>query len=73
MATKTINIAKIIGAGYRNYWFSRKRYCCVKGSRGSKKSKTTALWIIYNMMKYPLSNTLVVRRVFNTLRDSCWT
>lgn len=24
------------------------------------------------MMKYPLANTLVVRRVFNTLRDSCW-
>lgn len=72
MSKKIINIAKIIGKGYGAYWRSKRRYVCVKGSRGSKKSKTTALWIIYNMMKYPLANTLVVRRVFNTLRDSCY-
>ena len=44
----------------------------VKGSRASKKSKTTALWIIYNMMKYKNANTLVVRKVFRTLKDSCY-
>ena len=44
----------------------------VKGSRGSKKSTTTAMWIIYHMMKYPLSNTLVIRQVFNTHKDSTW-
>ena len=71
---KKVNIGKIIGKGYGRFWLDKEhRYICVKGSRGSKKSKTTALWIIYNMMKYPLSNTLVVRQVFNTLRDSCWT
>lgn len=65
-----INISEIVGSGYRKYWFSRQRYCCVKGGRGSKKSKTTAIWIIYNMMKYPLANTLVVRQVFKDNRDS---
>lgn len=71
---KTISLKKIIGRGYTTFWRDKShRYICVKGGRGSKKSKTTALWIIYHMMRYPLSNTLVVRRVFNTLRDSCWT
>lgn len=68
-----INIAKILGSGYKEYWNCKKRYRAVKGSRGSKKSTTTALWIIYNMMKYPLANTLVVRKVFNTHKDSTWT
>ena len=73
LKTKRVNIAKIIGKGYGQFWKDKThRYIVCKGSRGSKKSKTTALWIIYNMMKYPLSNTLVVRRVFNTLRDSCY-
>ena len=65
-----IDISKVIGSGYKKYWFSRKRYNVVKGGRGSKKSKTTALWIIYNMMKYPLANTLAVRQVFKDNRDS---
>lgn len=65
-----IDISKVIGSGYREYWFSKKRYCVIKGGRGSKKSKTTALWIIYNMMKYPLANTLVIRQVYKDNRDS---
>lgn len=65
-----INISKAVGKGYKKYWFSKKRYCVVKGGRGSKKSKTTALWIIYNMMKYPLANTLVVRQIYKDNRDS---
>jgi PBSX family phage terminase large subunit len=39
----------------------------------SKKSKTTALWVISNMMKYPQANTLVIRKTFRTLKDSCFT
>lgn len=68
-----VNIAEILGAGYRDFWNCKKRYRVVKGSRGSKKSTTTAIWIIYNMMKYPLANTLVIRKVFNTHKDSTWT
>ena len=67
------NLPDIIGRGYATYWNYKGRYKVVKGGRGSKKSTTTALWIIYNMMKYPLANTLVVRRVFNTHKDSTYT
>lgn len=72
MAVKRVNIAKIIGKGYKEFWNSKHRYLIVKGSRGSKKSTTAALKIIYTMMKQPLTNALVIRRVFNTLRDSCY-
>ena len=72
MAMKRVNIAQVIGAGYKDFWFSQHRYLIVKGGRGSKKSTTAALKIIYTMMKQPLTNALVIRRVFNTLRDSCF-
>ncbi len=67
-----IYLPEIIGKGYKDYWNSRHRYCACKGSRGSKKSKTTALWLIYNIMKYPQANALCVRRFQNTLRNSCF-
>lgn len=67
-----VRLSEKIGGGYNDFWNFKGRYLLVKGSRGSKKSTTAAMKIIYMMMKYPLSNTLVVRQVFNTLRDSCW-
>ena len=73
MKTKEINLPEIIGKGYGKFWKdTTHRYVICKGSRSSKKSKTTALWIIYHMMKYPLSNALVVRQVYNTHRDSTY-
>ena len=68
-----INIAKLVGKGYKKFWNYKGRYRVVKGSRGSKKSTTNSFWIPYMMMKYPLANTLVVRRVFNTHKDSTFT
>jgi phage terminase large subunit len=73
LKTKTIRLPKIVGRGYKSYWNFRGRYDVCKGSRASKKSKTTALRIIYNMMKYDKSNTLVVRKTYRTLKDSCFT
>lgn len=73
LKTKTIRLPKIVGKGYKSYWNFRGRYDVCKGSRASKKSKTTALRIIYNMMKYDKSNTLVVRKTYRTLKDSCFT
>lgn len=67
------NLPQIIGKGYATYWNYKGRYRVVKGGRGSKKSTTTALWIIYKMMQYPLANTLVIRRIFNTHKDSTYT
>jgi phage terminase large subunit len=60
----------IVGKGYASFWHDKHRYRVLKGGRASKKSRTAALWYIYNMMKYPLSNTLVVRNTFNTHKDS---
>ena len=71
--TLKINIANKVGKGYKEFWNFKGRYRVVKGSRGSKKSTTISMWIVYNMMKYPLANTLVVRRVFNTHKDSTYT
>lgn len=65
-------LSNIVGSGYAKFWDFKGRYRVVKGGRGSKKSKTTALSIMYTLMKYPLSNCLVVRQVFNTLKDSCF-
>ncbi|MEX6519286.1 PBSX family phage terminase large subunit [Fusobacterium animalis] len=67
-----VSLPQIVGKGYKSFWNFKGRYKVVKGSRASKKSKTTALWIIYNMMKYKNANTLVVRKVFRTLKDSCY-
>lgn len=72
MSLNRIWLPDVIGKGYGEFWRFKGRYRVCKGSRASKKSKTTALNIIYRMMKYPLANTLVVRRVQNTLRDSCF-
>ena len=67
-----INLKDKIGRGYATCWNFKGRYRVCKGGRGSKKSTTTAMWIIYNMMKMPLANTLVVRQTFNTHLDSTW-
>lgn len=67
------HLPDIVGKGYGTFWRYKGRYRVCKGSRASKKSKTTALWYIVNMMKYPQANTLVVRKTFRTLKDSCFT
>ena len=67
-----IDLPAIVGGGYGTFWRFRGRYRVVKGSRGCKKSKTAALWFIVHMMENPEANLLVVRKVFRTLKDSCW-
>lgn len=67
-----ISLQKVIGKGYADFWNTKKRYRVCKGSRGSKKSKTTALNMIERLYEYPESNGLCVRRFSNTLRDSVY-
>lgn len=67
---RVLSLPELIGGGYKKFWNFKGRFCVCKGSRGSKKSKTSALWHIYNMMKYPDANTLVVRKTERTLKDS---
>ncbi len=68
-----IRLPEVVGRGYGTFWRYKGRYRVCKGSRASKKSKTTALWYITNMMEYPQANALVVRKTFRTLKDSCFT
>lgn len=67
-----ISLKELVGKNYNDFWSCKKRYRVCKGSRGSKKSKTAALDMIFRVMKYPLSNGLCVRRYSNTLRDSMY-
>lgn len=73
MSAPKQKLSEIVGKGYDGFWNCRKFYRIVKGSRGSKKSATTALWYIYFMMKYPDANVLVIRKIYATLRNSCFT
>ena len=70
---KVIRLPEVVGRGYKTFWNYKGRYRVCKGSRASKKSKTTALNIITRMMEYPEANTLIVRKVYRTLKDSCFT
>lgn len=65
-----IKLSKIVGKGYDDFWRCKARYRVLKGGKASKKSTTTALNLIYRLMKYENSNLLVVRQVMNTHRDS---
>ena len=69
------SLSRIVGGGYKGFWNSKDLYVVCKGSKGSKKSKTQALKIVYNMMKpcYELANTLVVRKIGKTIRNTCFT
>ena len=68
--TSRIDLKKIVGRGYGEFWKCKKRYRVVKGGRGSKKSTTTALNFIKLLTQYEKANLLVIRKAFNTHRDS---
>lgn len=73
MTDKKLSVTKTIGSGYNEFWHNKNFYRVVKGSRGSKKSKTTALNFIYRLMEYEWANMLVVRRFSNTNKQSTYT
>lgn len=73
MLMNKVSLQEVIGKGYADFWHSKHFYRVVKGSRGSKKSKTTALNLIYRIMKYDWANILVVRRFSYTNRQSTYT
>lgn len=69
---REIYLPKLVGAGYREFWHYQGRYRVVKGSRASKKSKTTALNLIWRILTMPGANALVVRRTYRSLKNSCY-
>ena len=70
-----MKLSEVIGKGYKGFWHTTKRNRCVKGGRASKKSCTTALWYIYNMMMYYHKYghkpcLLVIRKYFELHKNS---
>lgn len=75
------SLKEIVGGGYTRFWNCRdKRYIAIKGSRGSKKSKTTALRYVSLMEELgnkaleegtdAFPSLVVIRRYYNTHKDS---
>lgn len=67
-----ISMQELVGKGYAKFWNFKGRYVACKGSRASKKSKTTALWIISHLIQYPKANAIYIRKTERTLKDSCY-
>lgn len=67
-----VSLQQAVGKNYADVWNCKKRYIAIKGSRASKKSKTASLKMISNILKYPQSNGLCVRKTEKSLRDSCF-
>ena len=72
MKQRKLKLSEVVGRGYASFWNSKQRYVVCKGGRGSKKSKTSALKLIVNLMAYKEANALVIRRYERTLRNSCY-
>lgn len=68
-------ISEFVGSGYNEFWKFKGRYRVCKGSRASKKSKTTALWYAswLNKKGYEQANLIVFRKTYRTIKDSCFT
>lgn len=73
MGERDVSLRSIVGGGYDEFWNSKHTFRVVKGSKGSKKSKTQALWLICHIMQYPDANALVIRKIFETIKQSCFT
>jgi len=70
--SEPIVLSEVFGQGYDCFIRNKTQFECIKGGRGSKKSASMALRTIIRMMQYPDANMLVVRRVYTTLKDSCF-
>lgn len=69
---RMVSLRELIGEGYDDVWWWDGRYVVIKGSRASKKSYTIAYWIVLHMMELDMTNTLVVRKIADTNRDSTY-
>lgn len=73
MTKINVSMSKILGKGYNRFFHSKNFYRVVKGGRGSKKSKTTALCFVHDILRNKWANILVVRRYSNTNKQSTYT
>ena len=67
---KTINLQEKVAPVYQQIWNNKNRYLFLNGSRASGKSSYVSLKIVYSIMRNPLSNAVIVRRYFNSHKNS---
>ena len=67
-----MRLSEIVLPAYYDLWNTDATYIMNNGGRGSGKSYNAALYWIINLMRFPLANLLVIRKVERTLRDSCF-
>lgn len=75
MSKEVTPISSFVGGGYAEFWKFKGRYRVCKGSRASKKSKTTALWYAswLNKKGFEQANLIVFRKTYRTIKNSCFT
>lgn len=75
MNKKVTTMSSFVGGGYNEFWRFKGRYRVCKGSRASKKSKTTALWYAswLNKKGFEQANLIVFRKTYRTIKNSCFT
>lgn len=72
MTQNRMRLSEIVLPAYYDMWNTDATYIMNNGGRGSGKSYNAALYWIINLMRFPLANLLVIRKVERTLRDSCF-
>lgn len=70
---KPVSLKRAVGKGYGDVLACKKPYMIIRGGKGSKKTRTIALMLIARIMEYDYSNALVVRKSYNSLRDTVFT
>lgn len=68
-----MNLSQLITPKFTKWWRKEDKYLhkVLKGGRSSGKSTTIALKLIFRLISSP-TNILCIRRVANTLKDSCY-
>lgn len=59
-----IDMKKLRGLNYDDFWASTSLYNVLMGSKRSKKTLTTALKLVTLILQHPKNNCLVIRRIF---------
>lgn len=72
MVTVNLNFHKSVDQSYYQLFSSHQSFIAIKGARGSGKSWAQAYNVIYEMLRLPYVNWLVIRQYQNTNKESTY-
>lgn len=72
MVTVNLNFHKSVDQSYYQLFSSHESFIAIKGARGSGKSWAQAYNVIYEMLRLPYVNWLVIRQYQNTNKESTY-